>query len=1273
VASRAIGRLDAPAGTPLGTCFAVADQWALTAFHCVGDRHAEPPVLRCAQVVVRIGGTGLAATVDDFDAGLDVALLRLADPLPVGIAPVMLGAGVGVGDWFESSGYPAAAADDELDAWPVGGHVTSVLSSFRSGAPAIAVTVDGLDHQVPLHGMSGAPVLVGHASSRAVAILRYTVPADDQTGVALGNTLFATPMPVVAERFPVLRPMLEASQDSGGGDAPGSRLRSYLAAARAVASRHPYPIAVAGAPPLAAVYLNQKLGARTGQAATDTDLGTGEDVTTDRIRQAVARLDIRDVLDCHWGALVVGPPGSGKSSLLRHLVSTVASEWGGPGHPDFVPVLVHARSLLGPFPFHQAIAEAIRDDLGAHLDDADLSALLAERPLPGASWLVLLDGLDEIFEAGSPQQVIEIVNRWWGDLRYRFLLASRPLPEREFRLLQAARIPVFEIQSFTEDQLPLLARGWFRALDVPGPDELTGQFMAQLRQARMAQLARNPLIATMACVVFASAPGRGLSYTRAELYEAFVGLFLEKVVTDGRFFLESVRGRLAQYDPQAAGGADALARDLRSILQTMAYLRFTWTTRSLRTAAETLAAPYRPPAVPPESWNRIAVELIARSGLIFTESDDLTFGHETILEYLAACDWVTSTRSRGLGARERWRLMTEAGGTESYSLFIIELLRDHGPDLADWSPTAVRAVLFAVARLRRRSIAIDDVPVRAALLGRLLHARMIAALMHDGCDLRPKIVAAATERLAEIATSRDKELPDSLTSWFSDDDLCVIAAKALALIDSDRGIDLLFALAADPAVPSFGLVGLSAAVAAIEGLTGMDSAREMSVLYRFALSAGTAGAEGPGELDSAQAIPVLYSFATKPSSGAEYGRAPRKDNKNRLMIATLVLEHDQELGIALLRALADDKSVAMDIRIDCIDQLSSIDHTAAAQVMTGILADPDERLRLIVCCHRRLGELDGTAAAAALVQVARDPRRAAHVRGTASVMLLRAEDPAGAIALREMSADESLPGFHRVQSAAGYRHLEDRASGLLAASRDPTLPGAWRLFAAGEILSLDREQAVEALCALGQDASLGSGERRDARILCAAFDTHRGMRSLIVVVAGTARRLTSPAAGKPAESLPNWIRRYLLHDEWVVCTYRFHVVRLLRPLVILAAGLLAAACLSITDPTEPALAGTWSACGALLLYFSWHLIGWLNGYLVVTDRRLLSAGGALTRTINMMPPGAIRDMQFRCSRIGLILNYGDFSVNNYDTFSINIKCVQSPEIIYAELFDMRIP
>ena len=116
---------------------------------------------------------------------------------------------------------------------------------------------------------------------------------------------------------------------------------------------------------------------------------------------------------------------------------------------------------------------------------------------------------------------------------------------------------------------------------------------------------------------------------------------------------------------------------------------------------------------------------------------------------------------------------------------------------------------------------------------KLLHARLVAALVHDGCKPEPDVVAVATERLVAIATRKTSGIPFILRRgiWSQDDD-CVIAAKALTLIDKDRGLDLLFTLAADPTVPSFSIFDVLAEVMVREDLTEIESARGLKVLYK---------------------------------------------------------------------------------------------------------------------------------------------------------------------------------------------------------------------------------------------------------------------------------------------------------------------------------------------------------------------------------------------------------------------------------------------------------
>ena len=323
---RAVGRLDDSAGHPLGTWFAVADSWALTAFHCVGDRHADPPVLRHPEVRLAVGSQVLQAAVTEYDFWLDIALLKLSSPLPSGFAPVSLSSEVVVGGRFEAFGYPQAAEDPEVEGWPVGGSVISVLMRLRDGAPVIAVVVDGLDHELPLQGISGAPVLAGQGPQQAVAVIRYNVLADNETAVALGNTLFATPVAAIAKRFLQLQPFVAVPEDEQRRrEKLGSLLRVGLGPDGLL-------------PPLATAD-SYSLGI---PRAAPVEAGAA-----DRYIERAADADIYRAFEKSRFVIVKGEPKSGKSRSAFEAVRAL--------YPD--------SSLIAPYQGHQALAQIIGENL----------------------------------------------------------------------------------------------------------------------------------------------------------------------------------------------------------------------------------------------------------------------------------------------------------------------------------------------------------------------------------------------------------------------------------------------------------------------------------------------------------------------------------------------------------------------------------------------------------------------------------------------------------------------------------------------------------------------------------------------------------------------------------------------------------------------------------------------------------------------------------------------------------------------------------------------
>ena len=1237
-------------------------------------------VLTCAHVVG--AGSGLQVNwerdgrpTEESEARLIKLLAGQGRPFPALEADYPDLAVLGVTGF---DGHPCVAIDEALPAdrddfrafgYPREGgaiRLTPVQLSYRGMNGRLPLAYLDLALDKVKAGMSGAAVL----NMRTGSVSGVVVASKD---TAHSDGALAVPWLTVAEELgwllaanrdfhrtnPRWREAYRESRPGVEPESPAVReagIDSYLSAARAAASQHPYTIHIAGAPALSTVYLRQQLGLQADPApppgpdgaassrrpasnparfpATSTvavaeavrgalqgadidepplsDPNTG--VTPDVIREALQRFDIDEVLQRNDGALIVGAAGSGKSSLMRQLIVESADRWlGGTGHTDFIPVLVHARVLLAQLPLHEAIADALRQELGTRLDDVDLKMLLARAPGENLRWLILVDALDEIFEAERRQQVIEIIKGWWGDPKYRFLITSRPLPERELLLLRRSGIPTFEIQDFTDDQLPVLARRWFRALDFPQADEAVELFVNQVRRAGMARLARNPLIATICCVVFANQPDRELPYSRADLYESFITLFLDKVLAQEEF-LTSIRSRARAYSLDGPSSVDALVADLRNLLQDIAAARFTDREPSLRGSAERLAARYQPPKVPQRVWQEIVVELLIQSGLIMERSGDLAFTHETIVEFLAACTRVTRLRHGRLGIRERWRLVTQAGSNESYALFVVALMLRDGIDLTSRPPAVLQA-------------------------RKLLHARLVAALVHDGCAVDRAVVSRATQYLIKIATEKTTGIPWGLRRgiWWQDVD-CVMAAKALTLIDKDQGLDLLFTLAADPGVPTFSVFDVLAEVMVREDLSEIDSARGLSVLYRIASAPGSADAENV------------------------------QDSFNRMMIAELILEHDSKLGMELAEILARDRAMDLSDRLRCVLTLFRADQDAAG-VLVDNLADADASLNAVLSFYTYLHYLDEEAAVPAMMRIATDRSRSGFYRAITCVALYRDAESEGLHALQELSADQSVPGFHRIYHFAELGDPDRRVDRLSELSRTAALPTEWQIFAAEELWEARPESGIGALRAMRQDPALSRLERMKLSAKVFAYSQATQNSQFIDYLR---KPMTLLLEKFNLDTMPIAAARSLNPHEWRVRDCKAHPAMLLPSLGIFLFGLIIATALSGILAPGVAFDAIWLICGLALINLVRSVIGWSTSYFVLTGQRILSVRGLfMTKESIISVNPHVSEMYFSRSVPGRVFGYGTCVIVRPGVPGmLQMKYVPQPELLYRDMLSV---
>ena len=195
----AVGPLvNSATGEELGTVFAVTGRLALTAFHCIGDPLSGE--IQISRVRCEWGRYTSYAVVEDSNRDDDVALLRLDAELPQELDPVRLAADVAEDAQFIAPGNPASVTG--VSPFAISGKITW-LGAELGGNPVIQLASRESAAELPLRGMSGAPVLV-RQPLRAVGIIRWNPPRKDRPELGAGGAVFATPSTAVLRRWPQL-------------------------------------------------------------------------------------------------------------------------------------------------------------------------------------------------------------------------------------------------------------------------------------------------------------------------------------------------------------------------------------------------------------------------------------------------------------------------------------------------------------------------------------------------------------------------------------------------------------------------------------------------------------------------------------------------------------------------------------------------------------------------------------------------------------------------------------------------------------------------------------------------------------------------------------------------------------------------------------------------------------------------------------------------------------------------------------------------------------
>ncbi|MFD4674912.1 NACHT domain-containing protein [Lentzea sp. NPDC058450] len=191
---------------------------------------------------------------------------------------------------------------------------------------------------------------------------------------------------------------------------------------------------------------------------------------------------------------VIGAPGCGKTTLLRHTAMLVCRN----RRRRPVPVLLYLRDHV------HAIAN---DRPLTTLTDRNAPSGWFERKLQAGRCVVLLDGLDEVADLENRLQVSEWVERQVAAYPDNdFVITSRP---HGYYTAPVSGAEIVQVRGFTDEQVTRFVRSWYLAFEQRSTQEKSAviaelaaqestDLLERLRQnTALYELTVNPLLLTM--------------------------------------------------------------------------------------------------------------------------------------------------------------------------------------------------------------------------------------------------------------------------------------------------------------------------------------------------------------------------------------------------------------------------------------------------------------------------------------------------------------------------------------------------------------------------------------------------------------------------------------------------------------------------------------------------------------------------------------------------------------------------------------------------------
>ena len=413
-------------------------------------------------------------------------------------------------------------------------------------------------------------------------------------------------------------------------------------------------------------------------------------------------IPLLDALALHRKLLVVGDPGSGKSTFLKRVAFQLCNEY-ALGRP--LPVRIDAsvfsnyisqQMALKQGPADPCSPEWIAAFVGAHCDDnnRNLSAGYVRAMLRAGQCYVLIDGLDEAPDEVHRERLVQLIRAAAGAFKgCRFVVTSRPegkVPIRDFEEVLIGDLEPEAIREFLAKLASLL---------YPADAVKERQFRTELEGAvngrrEIRKMTRNPVMLTALAVLQHN--NVKLPEKRVDLYGSIlVWLSKQRTKKPGRLPADECLLRLRGLALAMQDHEDGRRRQVK-----------------LGWAGDKLAKYF---------GGREAAEKFLRaeqtdSGIVVSRGNEIGYWHLTFQEYLAALEIA------GWEDAEQFKLLVEGADAKIYKpewrepvLLYAGLLHNAGPRKVD-------------ALLRR---VLDKMGERPGLADRARCVGLIGAVLPD--------------------------------------------------------------------------------------------------------------------------------------------------------------------------------------------------------------------------------------------------------------------------------------------------------------------------------------------------------------------------------------------------------------------------------------------------------------------------------------------------------------------------------------------------------------